>query len=64
MTPQVHKRFLGLKKKAGAGTASQVVRNALAIYEMIVDYQHKGYKVVLESQDGKQVEMVLPQRYE
>ena len=48
------KEFVKLQKKCGAHTLVELFRKAMSFYELAVDHQKAGGKVVLENRDGKQ----------
>jgi hypothetical protein len=39
--------------KSEATSLAEVFRRALAIYELVIDFQKQGGKIVLESRDGE-----------
>jgi len=59
LTTKTRDRLLGLKTKSGAGSMTEVVRKALAVYEVIVDHRLRGDEIILRSTDGYEKTLVV-----
>ena len=46
------KRLVDLRKKAEAASYAEVIRNALRLYESLLDETENGSKILLQSKDG------------
>ncbi|MEO5917616.1 MAG: hypothetical protein ABIS50_25525 [Luteolibacter sp.] len=53
VTPSVRDQIKELRVKSEATSLAEVFRRALAIYELVIDFQKQGGKIVLESRDGE-----------
>lgn len=53
VSPQVRDQIKDLREKSAATSLAEVFRKALAVYDMVLDQQAAGGKVVLESATGE-----------
>lgn len=54
VSPKAKQEFVKLQKKTGSHTLVELFRNAMAVYELIVDHQKAGGKVILQDKAGEQ----------
>jgi len=59
ITPEVSVRLKKLAERSNSKTMIQLLRNALAVYEFMVDEIADGAEVVVRK-NGKERKMVLP----
>ena len=53
VTPGVRDQIKELRVKSEASSLAEVFRRALAIYELFIDLQKGGGKIILESSEGE-----------
>lgn len=51
--PEVRDNMKALQKKSKAASLAEVFKRALALYEMVLDQNSAGGKIVFESKDGE-----------
>ena len=51
--PEVRDNMKALQKKSKAASLAEVFKRALALYEMVLDHNGAGGKIVFESKDGE-----------
>lgn len=52
LTPKVRERLDDLQAKTDASSLVEVIRRALAVYDMFLDHERNGGKTVLQNADG------------
>lgn len=59
--PDAHERLLDLIKETGASSSTEVIRNALRLYEFFINHKKNNSKILIEKEDGSivQVELVF-----
>lgn len=55
----VRDRLESLRDASGATSLTEVIRSALSAYALLLAHKEKGGKIVLVSQDGREVEVEL-----
>lgn len=50
--PEVRDNMKALQKKSKAASLAEVFKRALALYEMVLDHNSVGGKIVFEDRDG------------
>jgi hypothetical protein len=50
--PEVRDNIKALRKKSKAASLAEVFKRALALYEMVLDHNSAGGKIVFEDRDG------------
>ncbi|RYG88856.1 MAG: hypothetical protein EON58_19695 [Alphaproteobacteria bacterium] len=53
VSPRIKNQIKELQEKTSATSLVEVFRNALALYDMVVDTEKGGGKLVLEMADGE-----------
>lgn len=51
-TPASYKKLLEIRDRAGATSNAEVVRDALRVYNWVLDQQDKGMSIQVVSDDG------------
>lgn len=54
ITPRVREQLTDLEKKTEAGSITEVVRRALALYDLVVEHQGEGGKLIFKHTDGEE----------
>ena len=54
ITPRVREQLSHLEKKTEAGSITEVVRRALALYDLVVEHQREGGKLIFKHTDGEE----------
>ena len=49
-----------LKEDEGASSHSQIVRNALRVYNTLESYKDKDGSIIIEGPDGKRMKLIMP----
>jgi hypothetical protein len=49
---EVKERLDGLQERTGAASLTEVIRRALALYDLVVDHQKAGGRIQLYNRDG------------
>ena len=57
----VRDRLEALRQRSGADTLTEVVRRALATYELLLDYYGTGGTLIIRDADGAEKELLLPE---
>jgi hypothetical protein len=52
ISPKVKDQLLDLQKRSDAVSLVEVVRRAVAVYDMFLDHEENGGRTILENQDG------------
>jgi hypothetical protein len=52
ITPRVREQLTHLEAKTEAGSITEVVRRALALYDLIMEHQDEGGKLIFKHMDG------------
>ncbi len=52
LKPAIKDQLDDLQKRIGAPTLVEVIRKSLALYELFVEHEKSGGKVILENPDG------------
>lgn len=55
----VRDRLETLQERSGAATMTEVIRRALAVYEVVLQASEDGERVVVQSREGKERQLVL-----
>ena len=53
ITPRVREQLTHLEKKTEAGSITEVVRRALALYDLVMEHQDEGGKLIFKHTDGE-----------
>jgi hypothetical protein len=53
------KRLVDLREKAEAASYAEVIRNALRLYESLIEEAERGSKIVVTSKDGDSTNLKL-----
>ena len=53
-TDEVHAKLIEVKERSGSASIVEVVRRALAVYDLLSDHTAQGGKVVAVHKDGVQ----------
>jgi hypothetical protein len=59
LSEAVHERLLALRERTDAASLSEVVRRALATYELIVDRTKGGDRVVVRTSSGEDLALIV-----
>lgn len=59
MSQATRQQLEHLQVRTGADTLTEVIRRALAVYDLLIEEKDKGATPVLRSEDGKERELVL-----
>ena len=54
ITPRVREQLTHLEKKTEAGSITEVVRRALALYDLVMEHQDEGGKLIFKHTDGEE----------
>ena len=54
ITPTVHDRLQRLREISGSETATEVVRRAMAVYDLVLTHVAEGGEVILRHPDGRE----------
>ena len=54
ITPRVREQLSHLEKKTEAGSFTEVVRRVLALYDLVVEHQDEGGKLIFKHADGEE----------
>lgn len=52
VTPAVRERLRSLEERTEAGSITEVIRRALSLYDLVIEHQDEGGKIVFEHSDG------------
>jgi hypothetical protein len=59
LTSTIRDRLTALRVNSDAASDSEVVRNALAVYELLVRERNKGHDIIIREKDGSESRVVL-----
>lgn len=52
ISPKVKDQLLDLQKRSDAVSLVEVIRRAVAVYDMFLDHEERGGRTILENKDG------------
>ncbi len=53
-SPTVIERLHELMEKTGTDSIAEVTRNAIALYDLVVEHQEQGGKLIFKHSDGQE----------
>jgi hypothetical protein len=51
--PQIYEQLQEVQRRSNAASLTEVLRRALALYDLVTEHVGEGGKLVLEDRDGK-----------
>ena len=60
LTPQVKERLRHLQDRTDSASLTEVIRRALALYEIAIAHLEKNGRIVLENKDGSTETLTIP----
>jgi hypothetical protein len=60
LSPRVKEQLHDLQQRSDASSLVEVIRRALAVYDLVLDHEGARGKLILEYADGTRERLVLP----
>ncbi len=60
VTRPVRERLERLRDLSDADSMTEVIRRAVAVYEVLLDHREKGFETVIRNQDGAERLVLIP----